>query len=150
MRASHGAFVTARCRDKLARCRGVTPTIRHYLDDDGGKQPRRIIFSVKGGHLKVNDIRALGHFKDREKADFGASISFEKPRKLKRREAAAAGFYTSPWGKHPRLQLLTVEKLLGGSSVSNPRTARVNQTFKQAPRATAKADSQPELYVRNQ
>ena len=31
-----------------------------------------------------------------------------------RREAASAGFYESPWGKHPRIQLLTIEDLLGG------------------------------------
>ena len=51
-----------------------------------------------------------------------------------RTEAAAAGFYTSPWGKHPRLQLLTVAQVLDGARIDMPQTAGVNQTVKTAPR----------------
>ena len=49
-----------------------------------------------------------------------------------RREAASAGFYESPWGKHPRIQLLTIEDLLGGKSIDYPQAADV--TFKKAQR----------------
>jgi hypothetical protein len=52
-----------------------------------------------------------------------------------RAEAASAGFYESPWGKHPRLQMLTVAELLDGRGIDYPRTAGVNQTFKKAPKA---------------
>jgi site-specific DNA-methyltransferase (adenine-specific) len=48
-------------------------------------------------------------------------------------EAAKAGFYTSPWGNHPRLQLLTVAELLDGKGIDYPRA--VNVTFKTAPKA---------------
>jgi DNA modification methylase len=106
---------------------------------DGGKQTRQIIFSVKGGHLKATDVRDLRGVIDREKADIGVLLSFETPTRLMRQEAASAGFYTSPWGKHARLQLLTVAELLAGASVDYPKTAGVNQTFKQAPRAGVKA-----------
>jgi hypothetical protein len=50
-----------------------------------------------------------------------------------RTEAAKAGFYTSPWGNHPRLQLLTVGELLAGTRLDYPHL--VNVTFKAAPRA---------------
>ncbi len=105
---------------------------------DGSVGTRQIIFSVKGGHLKATDVRDLRGVIDREKADIGVLLSFETPTKLMKAEAASAGFYTSPWGKHPRLQLLTVAGLLAGASVDYPRTGGVNQTFKQAPRHLAK------------
>ena len=56
------------------------------------------------------------------------------------REAAEAGFYTSPGssgsagGKYPRIQLLTVKKLLEGTK-SDQRPLHVRDvTFKKAPR----------------
>jgi len=54
-----------------------------------------------------------------------------------RTEAAKAGFYTSPWGNHPRLQLLTVRELLEGRGIDYPHL--VNVTFKAAPRAARPA-----------
>ena len=63
----------------------------------------------------------------------------QDPTKPMREEAAAAGFYQSPWGAHPRLQLLTVPELLGGKRVDAPPMGQVGQTFKKAPKA--KADS---------
>ena len=49
-------------------------------------------------------------------------------------EAASAGFYTSPWGKHPRLQILTVEDLLTGKTLDRP-PVQASVTFKRAPKA---------------
>ncbi len=51
-----------------------------------------------------------------------------------RKEAASAGFYESPWGKHPRLQVLTVGELLEGKEINRPRS-RADATFKRAPKA---------------
>ena len=51
-----------------------------------------------------------------------------------RKEAASAGFYESPWGKHPRLQILTVAELLDGRKIDCPPLGQVSQTFKKAPR----------------
>lgn len=93
---------------------------------------------MKGGHLKATDVRDLRGVIDREKADIGVLLSFEPPTKLMRAEAASAGYYSSSWGKHARLQLLTVAELLHGTAVDYPKTAGVNQTFKQAPRAALK------------
>ena len=62
--------------------------------------------------------------------------TLEEPTKLKLAEAASAGFYKTPYGDHPRLQILTVEKLLEGQRIDYPpEHARVNVTFKKAPKA---------------
>ena len=54
-----------------------------------------------------------------------------------REEAAGAAFFDSPWGKHPRIHLLTVGDPLAGKSIDYPRTAGVNVTLEAAPRADA-------------
>lgn len=105
---------------------------------DGSKETRSIVLSVKGGKLKATDVRDLRGVREREKAEIGVLLSFEPPTKPMRAEAATAGFYDSPWGKHPRIQLLTVAELLEGKGIDYPRTAGVNQTYKQAPRAALK------------
>lgn len=105
---------------------------------DGSKETRQIIFSVKGGKLKATDVRDLRGVIAREKAEIGVLLSFEPPTKPMRAEAASAGFYDSPWGRHPRIQLLTVAELLDGKGIDYPRTAGVNQTYKQAPKAVRK------------
>ena len=61
-----------------------------------------------------------------------------------RREVASAGFYKSPWGSHPRIQILTIEDLLGGKTVDYPQAADV--TFKRAKRVrTGPAEKQNHL-----
>jgi hypothetical protein len=45
---------------------------------------------------------------DREKAEIGVLISQEEPTGPMRMEAASAGFYTSPWGKHAKLKLVAL------------------------------------------
>ena len=91
-------------------------------------------------------LRDLRGVIDREEADIGVLISFEEPSAGIRAEAASAGFYVSPWGKHPRLQLLTVEEILAGSGIDYPRTAGINQTFKQAPRQVKKDAEQKDAF----
>jgi hypothetical protein len=82
---------------------------------------------------------------DREKAQIGVLISMEKPTRAMRTEAAGAGFYKSPWGKHPVLQILTVEELLKGKTIDYPDVPGVNVTFKRAPKAKSKKTNDPEL-----
>ena len=87
---------------------------------------------MKAGKVTVLHIRDLVGVISREKAEIGAFLSLEPPTSPMRREAASAGFYESPWGKHPRIQLLTIEDLLGGKSIDYPQAADV--TFKKAQR----------------
>lgn len=113
---------------------------------DGSKDTRQIIISVKGGKLKADDVRALDAVVRREGADIGVLLSFDSPTKPMRQDAASMGFYDSPWGKHPRLQLLTVAELLEGKAIDYPRTAGVNQTYKQAPRQVRKVAEQQDVF----
>ena len=106
---------------------------RLYFHDEGrGGKTKKIIFSVKAGHVTVSQIRDLVGVINREKAQIGVFLSLNPPTAPMRREAASAGFYKSPWGNHPRIQLLTIGDLLGGKGVDYPHAADV--TFKRAKR----------------
>lgn len=118
--------------------RGIDGTL--YFHDDPTGKAKRIILSVKAGaNLSVAMVRDLVGTVQREKADLGVLISFAKPTKPMENEATDAGFYSSPMGgKHPKIQILTVEDLLGGKGIDYPtRSQRVNVTFKKAPRVMA-------------
>jgi SAM-dependent methyltransferase len=115
---------------------------RLYFHDDQSGKTKQIVFSVKAGKLHAPYLRELLGVVDREKAEIGVLLSFDEPTQLMRTEAASAGFYDSPWGKHPRLQILTVAELLDGRTVDYPRGA-ANRTLRQAPRAKADAETLP-------
>ena len=117
---------------------------RLYFHDEGkGGKTKQIIFSVKAGKVTVSHIRDLVGVISREKAQIGAFLSLEPPTSPMRKEAASAGFYKSPWGKHPRIQLLTIEDLLGGKSIDYPQAADV--TFKKAQRVRSNPSEQKTL-----
>ena len=61
------------------------------------------------------------------------------------REAASAGFYKSPWGEHPKLQILTVGELLDGKPIDMPPIRQTSATFERAPRAKSKGAKLPQL-----
>jgi DNA modification methylase len=115
---------------------------RLFFHDDRSGDSKQIIFSVKGGHnIGVSEVRDLIGVLQREKAEIGVYISFEEPTSPMKREAAEAGFYTSPGssgadgGKYPRIQLLTIKDLLeGNKTVQRPLHVR-EVTFKKAPRS---------------
>lgn len=82
---------------------------------------------------------------EREKAEIGVFLCFEKPTKPMLKEAAEAGFYRSPDGsEYPRIQILTVEQLLDGKQVEYPLHRR-DATFKRAPRQRPEAATNMEL-----
>ena len=112
---------------------------------EGGSDTRQIVFSVKGGeHLVPNFVRDLRGVIERDKAEIGVLISFEEPTPGMRSEAAEAGFYTSPWGKHPRIQLRTVGELLAGKGIDYPHVTGANVTHRRAQRAqTPEAEALP-------
>jgi hypothetical protein len=103
----------------------------------GDTKTHQIILSVKAGHVNVAHVRDLRGVLDREKAEIGVLISLEEPTGPMKKEAASAGFYTSPWGKHARLQLVTVEELLTGANIDRP-PIQTSTTFKRAPKAASK------------
>jgi site-specific DNA-methyltransferase (adenine-specific) len=120
---------------------------RLYFHTDKGKT-QQIIFSVKAGlNINVAHVRDLRGVIEREKAAIGVLITMEEPTKPMVKEAAEAGFYRidSPFdhGTYPRIQIFTVEQLLGGAQVTYPRL--LDATFKQAPKARAAAVEQMKL-----
>jgi DNA modification methylase len=114
---------------------------RLYFHDEAGGSTKQVIFSVKAGHTSVPHVRDLRGVLDREKAEVGVLITMQDPTQPMRTEAASAGFYHSPgWNRnYPRLQLVTVEELLGGRGVEMPAPGQVNVTFRRAPKAKSGA-----------
>jgi site-specific DNA-methyltransferase (adenine-specific) len=108
-----------------------------FFHDDAKRTTKQIIFSVKSGKLKASDVRDLRGVIEREQAEIGVLVSLGKPTDKMRAEAATAGFYKSPWGQHPKLQLLQVEEILQGKQVDCPPLSQVNVTFKKADAAPA-------------
>jgi hypothetical protein len=109
---------------------------RIYFHDGDIAKTKQIILSVKAGHVTVSHLRDLRGVLDREQAEIGVFLCMEEPTTPMRKECANAGFYVSPWGKHPRLQMLTVEDLLTGKGIDRP-PAQTSVTFKRAPKAQA-------------
>jgi len=126
--------------------RGIDGRLYFHDEADTKKaKTKQIILSVKSGHVSVAHVRDLWGVVEREKAQIGVLVSMEKPTKAMRTEAASAGFYKSPWGNHPTLQILTIEELLKGKKIDYPHTAGANVTFKKAPKANRKKNPHPEL-----
>ncbi len=110
---------------------------RLYFHDEPGGKTKQIILSVKSGGVTVKDIRDLRGVLDREQAEIGVLITLEEPTKPMQVEAASTEFYKTPYGNHPRLQILTIKELLeeGRRIDYPPEPARTDLTFKKAPKA---------------
>jgi DNA modification methylase len=124
--------------------RGIDGVI--YFHDDPKGKAKRIILSVKAGaNVSVAMVRDLGGTVAREKAELGVLITFTKPTRPMETEAADAGFYVSPMGgRHPRIQVLTIEQLLAGKGIDYPaRSQRSDATFKKARRIVSEVQALP-------
>ncbi len=117
----------------------------YFHDDPNGGETKHIIFSVKSGKIGVKDVRELNAVVDREKAQIGVLISMHPTTREMRSEAAGAGHYKSPWGKHGRIQLLTIGELLEGKRIDMPPVTGANVTFKRAPKHKRKGGEQLHL-----
>ena len=112
--------------------RGVDGLIRFF--DDASGNAKKIIISVKAGKTGSQHVRDLRGTVTREKAAIGVLISMQTPTQPMRTEAADAGSYLSPgWNTtHPKIQLLTIDDLLGGAGIDYPHMT--GKTFKKAPK----------------
>ncbi len=108
--------------------------------DDGTGKPKRVLVQVKSGHVKSGDVRDLRGTVEREGAALGLFITLEAPTRDMTTEAVSAGFYRSPgWNTdYPKIQILTIEQLLGGETAQMPPNYT---TFKQAGRVRGAADA---------
>ena len=131
--------------------RGIDGRLYFHDEPDKAKsKTKQIVISVKSGKTGVKDVRDLRGVVEREKAHIGVLISMEEPTSAMRTEAASAGFYKSPWRKHPVMQILTVEDLLNGKHIDYPDVPGVNVTFKKAPKSRNKKAAEPELDYQEQ
>jgi adenine specific DNA methylase Mod len=84
-----------------------------FQDDNSGA--KKIIVSVKGGeHVSVTMVKDLIATVEREKAAIGLFITLAEPTKPMITEAVSTGFYESPKGNVPKIQILTIDDLLSG------------------------------------
>jgi hypothetical protein len=99
---------------------------------DEARKTKQLILSVKSGKLQAGYVRDLRGVLERENAEIAVLVSMQKPTELMRAEAAAAGFYESPWDgeRYARLQIVTVVELLDGRGIAYPaKKAGSNVTF---------------------
>lgn len=86
-----------------------------FQDDDKGA--KKIIVSVKGGENVTRTMIAdLKNTVEREKAEIGLFVTLVEPTKPMITESVSAGFYTSPKGDVPKIQILTIADLLSGKA----------------------------------
>jgi site-specific DNA-methyltransferase (adenine-specific) len=105
--------------------------LKFFADLD--RKSRKIVVSVKGGGVKPDDVRALNHVRERERAEIGLFISLEHPTPAMIKDAASAGIYTGQAGKkYSRVQLLTIDGLLGGKQRAEHPDYEPGLNFKKA------------------
>lgn len=120
--------------------KGIDGRIYFHDESESGKT-KQIVISVKAGHTGVAHVRDLRGVIERENAEIGVLICMEDVTQPMRTEAAGAGFYTSPWGRHPKLQILTIAELLAGKRINCPPLRQTSVTFKSAPKARKKVNA---------
>lgn len=121
----------------------------YFHEGDTGKT-KQIILSVKAGKLHAPYVRDLRGVMEREKAEIGVLLALDEPTKAMRAEAASAGFYKSPWGQHPKLQIVTVSELLDGKRLNIPPVRQTSVTYKRAPKAHSKAAEQLGIFGKDE
>ncbi len=118
----------------------------HFFDDNGGK-PRRIIVQVKSGRVSRSDIATLKGDMERESADLAIFITLNEPTEPMRQEALSTGIYepvSFPDKQYPRVQILTIEALLSGTTADYPRMG-TDATFTKAQRQRKRRGEQRQL-----
>ena len=111
------------------------PTLEH----------RRVIISVKGGQRAgVRDVRDLRGVIEREEAAIGVIVLARQPTTAMKKEAVAAGLYTSTWdgSTYPRMQIITAGEIVHGRRIDMP-SQRSSSDFARAPVARERAGQPP-------
>lgn len=114
--------------------------------DDAKVTLKQVIVQVKSGHVNSGLIRDLRGTLEREKAPIAVFISLESSSRDMLIEAASAGKYHSDFWQqdYPKIQILTVEQLLGGAKVQMPPQ---HGTFQKAQKVKKSEGQQGELGI---
>lgn len=116
---------------------------------EGNGETKQVILSVKGGkNVTVKDVRDIKAVVAREEAAIGVLILMHPATKPMRAEAADAGSYESRWGKHPKIQIVTVRELLEGTRIDMPKITGANVTFKKATKHKSGGSSESQMSLR--
>ena len=140
-----GLVGARRADEKKGADQGIDGRL-YFHDEPVGGKTKQIIISVKAGHVTVSQVRDLLGVIGSVGAEIGVLLSFEEPTQPMRTTAASVGFYKSPWGNHPRIQLLTVGEVLKGKRIDYPAARQSNVTFKKAERINVSAGEQKGLF----
>jgi site-specific DNA-methyltransferase (adenine-specific) len=115
---------------------GIDGRIRFHDEAAGRGRAKQVLISVKSGqNVGVRDVRELSEVVRRENAQIGALLTLRPPTREMRRAAASGEYYESPWGRHPRLQIITVEELLHGTRIDYPWMASDSAAVRVSSRA---------------
>ena len=111
---------------------------------EGATERRRVMISVKAGHIQPAFVRELKGVLDREREPIGVLVTLREPTNAMRVEAVSAGSYHSDfWRKdYPRVQIITAADLLSGKRVEMPPQL---SPFAQAPRERVTEGEQADL-----
>lgn len=117
-------------KEKKGADKGIDGVI--IFVDDATHKPKRCLVQVKSGGVNSGTVRDLVGTLQREQAELALLVTLEPSTAPMRQEAVTAGFYDSPsWGRQfPKVQIVTIEELLGGKKLDLPPA---RQTFQQAP-----------------
>jgi site-specific DNA-methyltransferase (adenine-specific) len=103
-----------------------------YCKPDGKKTEAGIISVKAGENLHRDMVSDLRGVMERENSPLAVLITLRKPTAPMVKEAASAGFFKTPFGEFPRIQITTVEDLLEGRTLKLP-PQEYGGGFKQAP-----------------
>lgn len=104
-----------------------------FFQDDS-TEAKKIIVSIKGGeNVGVTQVKDLIATVQKEKAEIGLFVTLAEPTRPMTTEAVSAGFYHSPFGDFPKIQILTIEGLLSGNQTPKyPDLSHGSHSFKPA------------------
>jgi site-specific DNA-methyltransferase (adenine-specific) len=89
---------------------------------EGATNLKRVIVSVKAGHIEPAYVQQLKGVIEGQGAPMGVLVTLREPTRAMRTEAVSAGSYHSDfWNRdYPRIQLITAAELLAGKRVEMP------------------------------
>jgi site-specific DNA-methyltransferase (adenine-specific) len=111
----------------------------YYCKPDGKKTEAGIISVKAGENLHRDMVSDLRGVMEREKSPMAILMTLRAPTAPMVKEAASAGFFKTPFGQFPRMQIVTVEQLLEGKLPKLPPQER-GGGYKQAGREETAQD----------
>ena len=100
----------------------------YYYFNDGGKT-KKVIVSVKGGHVTVSQIRGINSVVEREKASKGFFLTSKNPTGPMKEEVTKQGFYKDSLGnEYLKVQILTIEEILNGKKPDTPQKVPIYES----------------------